>query len=108
MSLSLDDLLGSRRDLRNGQHRNPEGKEFFTTSFFHYPCELRDEVSKAGFDREALLGIEGAGWLLQNFDAMWDDPVKRKWILHVPQRLEREETLLGISAHLMSIGRKVA
>ena len=26
---------------------------------------------------EALLGIKGTGWLLQNFDAMWDDPIKR-------------------------------
>jgi ubiquinone/menaquinone biosynthesis C-methylase UbiE len=94
------------RDLQDGQHRNPEGKEFFTTAFFHHPRELRDEVVDAGFRLEALLGIEGAGAWLQNFDAMWDDPVKREWILRVARRLESEETLLGISAHLMAIGRK--
>jgi ubiquinone/menaquinone biosynthesis C-methylase UbiE len=99
-------LAISERDLHDGQHRNPEGKEFFTTSFFHHPYELRSEVIEAGFGLEALLGIEGAGAWLQNFDAMWEDPVKREWILDVARRLESEETLLGISAHLMAIGRK--
>jgi ubiquinone/menaquinone biosynthesis C-methylase UbiE len=100
-------LAITERDLQDGQHRNPEGKEFFTTSFFHHPYELRNEVVEAGFRLEALLGIEGPGYWLQNFDAMWDDPVKRDWILHVARKLESEETLLGMSAHLMAVGRKI-
>ncbi len=99
-------LAISERDLQDGQHRNPKGKDFFTTAFFHHPYELRNEVIEAGFGLEALLGIEGVGAWLQNFDAMWDDPGKREWILHVARRLESEETLLGISAHLMAVGRK--
>jgi SAM-dependent methyltransferase len=101
-------LAISERDLQDGQHRNPEGKDFFTTAFFHHPYELRNEVIEAGFGLEALLGIEGAGWLLQNFDAMWDDPVKREWILDVVRKLESEETLLGVSSHLMAVGCKAA
>lgn len=99
-------LAITERDLQDGQHRNPEGKEFFTTSFFHHPFELKDEVSEAGFKLEALLGIEGAGYWLQEFDAMWDDPVKREWILYVARRLEGEEAMLGVSPHLMAVGRK--
>lgn len=99
-------LAISESDLQNGQHRNPEGKEFFTTAFFHHPHELKNEVVEAGFRLETLLGIEGAGYWLQNFDVMWDDPIKREWILHVARRLESEETLLGISAHLMAVGRR--
>jgi ubiquinone/menaquinone biosynthesis C-methylase UbiE len=94
------------RTLQDGLHLNPEGKSFFTTSFFHHAGELQQELIDAAFDLETLLGIEGVGWLLQNFDAMWDNPVKREWILHVVRRLENEETLLDVSSHLMAIGRK--
>jgi ubiquinone/menaquinone biosynthesis C-methylase UbiE len=94
------------RTLQDGLHLRPEGKEFFTTSFFHHPHELRQEVLEAGFELETLIGIEGVGWLLQNFDAMWDDAIKREWTLHVVRRLESEETLIGASSHLMAIGRK--
>jgi ubiquinone/menaquinone biosynthesis C-methylase UbiE len=96
------------RTLQDGLHLNPQGKEFFTTSFFHHPDELRQEIIEADFSLETLVGIEGIGWLLPNFDAMWDDPVKREWILHVVRRLEQEETLLGVSSHLMAVGRKVS
>jgi ubiquinone/menaquinone biosynthesis C-methylase UbiE len=98
----------TNRTLQDGQHRSPEGKEFFTTAFFHHPSELRQEVIESGFKLEALLGIEGVGWLLQNFDAMWDDSIKREWILHVVSNLEAEDTLLGCSSHVMAIGRKAS
>ncbi len=94
------------RTLQDGLHFSPEGKAFFTTSFFHHSDELRQEILDAGFELETLIGIEGVGWLLQNFDAMWDDPIKREWILHVVRKLENEETLLGASSHLMAIGHK--
>jgi ubiquinone/menaquinone biosynthesis C-methylase UbiE len=94
------------RTLQDGLHLNPEGKEYFTTSFFHHPNELRQEVVEAGFGLETLLGIEGVGWLLQNFDDMWEKQVKREWILHIVRVLESEETVLGVSSHLMAIGRK--
>lgn len=37
------------RDLSDGQHRSPEGKDYFTTSFFYLPDELEAEVGEAGF-----------------------------------------------------------
>jgi hypothetical protein len=50
-------LVITERDLQGGQHRNPEGEKFFTTSFFHHPFELRQEVIGAGFGLEALLAL---------------------------------------------------
>jgi len=38
------------RDLVDGQHRNPEGRDYFTTAYFHHPDELRSEASEAGLD----------------------------------------------------------
>jgi ubiquinone/menaquinone biosynthesis C-methylase UbiE len=96
----------SDRTLKSGQHRSPEGKSYFTTAFFHHPFELRDEVQDAGFEMVNLLGIEGAGRLIHNFDELWYDPTKREWLLHVAERLESEETLLGISNHVMAVGHK--
>jgi SAM-dependent methyltransferase len=50
------------RDLREGQHRNPENVEgWFTTAFFHLPHELREEVEAAGLTVERLVGVEGPG-----------------------------------------------
>jgi SAM-dependent methyltransferase len=56
-----------QRDLREGQHCNPENVEgWFTTAYFHLPRELRDEVEEAGLAVEQLVGVEGpGGW----FDA---------------------------------------
>lgn len=103
----LDDPAAVRlveRDLRDGQHRNPERRpEWFTTAFFHHPDELRDEVAAAGLALEALLGIEGPGWLI---DGAWSDPRRRAGALRAARAVEREPSLLGLSAHLLAVARR--
>ena len=94
------------RDLQDGQHRAPPGKPYFTTTFFHHPDELRAEIEAAGFEVAQLLGVEGIGWTMRDFDAAWEDPVRREWILRVARQLEAEPTLLGASAHVMAIARR--
>jgi SAM-dependent methyltransferase len=92
------------RDLRDGQHRNPTDLlEWFTTAYFHHPDELAEEVGEAGLKLEAILGIEGPGWLLPG---LWDHPQGRENVLRAARALERERTLLGVSAHLLAIGRR--
>jgi ubiquinone/menaquinone biosynthesis C-methylase UbiE len=95
------------RDLADGQHRNPGNHPaYFTTAFFHYPDELRQEVADAGLADLQVLAVEGPAWLLQNFDAYWDDPGRRERLLDVVRRTEAEPSLLGASAHLLAVGRK--
>lgn len=90
-------------DLADGQHRNPTDRaEWFTTAFFHRPEELRAEVEEAGFQLEAVFGIEGPGWL---FGEQWDEPRGRESILYTARAVEQETTLLGASAHLLAIGK---
>lgn len=94
------------RDLRDGQHRNPDPVRYpnwFTTAFFHHPTELAAEVKAAGFALAALLGIEGPGWMI---DAAWTDPARRPTVLAAARAVEAEPTLLGLSAHLLAVGRK--
>jgi SAM-dependent methyltransferase len=93
------------RDLAEGQHRNPtERDEWFTTAYFHRPDELQGEVIEAGFTFDALFGVEGPGWLLQE---KLDEPSVREQVLRVAAAVEEEPTILGASAHLLALARKL-
>ena len=95
------------QDLRFGQHRNPTGDpRFFTTSFFHYPQELIDEVQEAGFRFETLLAVEGPARLLKDFEAQWAKPTIQERIMRITRLVESETTLWGVSPHIMAIGKK--
>jgi ubiquinone/menaquinone biosynthesis C-methylase UbiE len=94
-------------DIRNGQHRNPTGKQgYFTTAYFHHPDELLGEINTAGFADAKLLAVEGIGWLTTHFDSLWHDPEHQQHLLAWVKALETEPTLLGASSHLMAIGLK--
>jgi SAM-dependent methyltransferase len=91
-------------DLRSGQHRNPRPKErpeWFTTAFLHRPEELVGEVAEAGLTVEAMLGIEGPGWLARR-------EADQAELLDVARKVESEPSLLGASAHLMVIAKRLA
>jgi ubiquinone/menaquinone biosynthesis C-methylase UbiE len=97
------------RDLIDGQHRNDTGRgDYFTTAYFHRPRDLRAELGAAGFDDVEVLAVEGPCWLLADFDERWEDDALREDLLDTARRLEREEELLGASAHLLGIGRAPA
>jgi SAM-dependent methyltransferase len=91
------------RDLREGQHRNPDpvGRpEWFTTAYLHHPDELAQEFTASGLHLEAILGIEGLGWL---FPERWADPEQRTSVLDAVQAVKREAALIGLSAHLLAV-----
>jgi ubiquinone/menaquinone biosynthesis C-methylase UbiE len=96
-----------RQDLEQGQHRNATDKwDYFTTAYFHRPEELQAEVVSAGFTCQGVFGLEGPGWVLSDFDERWADPRKREDLLRVAQALEREASIVGLSAHLLAVGTK--
>jgi len=96
-----------RRDLTDGQHRNPTGRpEYFMDTFFHHPDELRTEVAEAGFADARVYGVEGPGWLLPDFDAWWESGEYRDRLLQLARALEAEPSLLGASAHLMAVATR--
>ena len=94
-----------REDLERGQHRNTtDNPDYFTTAYFHRPGELAAEVASAGFTREEVVGLEGPGWILPDFDERWADDRMREDLLRVARALGREPSTIGISAHLLAVG----
>jgi ubiquinone/menaquinone biosynthesis C-methylase UbiE len=98
-----------RRDLTDGQHRNPTNHPaYFTTAFFHLPQELESEARESGFLYERTLPIEGPMWLSPHAAARFDDQERREQLLSLIRRIEDEPLLLGASAHLLAVARKAA
>ena len=96
-----------RRNLDEGQHRNPGGNAlYFTTAYLHLPSQLCDEMKEAGFTIEDLLAVEGPGWLARNFEQVWADELQRKRLLDLTRRVQNEPALLGVSPHVMAVGRR--
>ncbi len=75
-------------------------------AYFHTPEELYTELTEAGFGDIDLRGILGPCWLIRNLDQVWQNLEKRERILAVVRLLEKEESLLGLSTHFLSIAKK--
>jgi len=96
-----------KQDLHNGQHRNPTDRpDYFTTTFFHRPEELQQEMAEAGLHVEKLVGVEGPVWLMSSFENHWSTQSKRQLLLELLRTVEEEDSIIGASAHPMGIGRK--
>lgn len=94
-------------DVASGQHRNPtEEVGYFTTAYFHRPDEFRSELAGAGLHVEGVFGLEGPASLLPDFDERWADPERRAELMRAAALVESEPDLMGLSAHLLGVGRK--
>ena len=94
-------------DLADGRHRNFTNRpDYFTTAFFHRPEDLRGEAMDARFDVTGLYGIEGPAWILPDFADRWDDATRRELMVRVARLVESEPAMIGVSAHVMVVGRK--
>jgi ubiquinone/menaquinone biosynthesis C-methylase UbiE len=96
-----------KRDLRDGQHRNPtDNLDFFTDAYFHKPADLRNEMEQAGFTSCRVFPVEGLGIFLGDFEAAWNSQKLRTRLLDIIALTENEESIIGISPHLLGVARK--
>ncbi|HLZ70170.1 MAG TPA: class I SAM-dependent methyltransferase [Dehalococcoidia bacterium] len=93
--------------LRDGQHRNPTEKQYWTTAYFHHPDDLRDEVAEAGFVIVDRVAVEGPQFVVRDLAAWWDDARRRELLLEAIRAVEREPTLMGLSSHVLVVGERV-
>lgn len=94
------------QDLATGQHRNPTDRpHWFTTAFFHHPDQLTEEVHEAGLKVNELVGVEGLAAYLPQLRQNWDDSSQRELILWAARSVEAEQSLLGLSPHLLLVAQ---
>lgn len=85
---------------------HPRPQDCFTQAYFHRPDEFRNEVASAGFEVEDMVGLEGGGFLFDDFAERWSDPARREALLEAARRIERVPELLGLSPHTLLIARR--
>jgi ubiquinone/menaquinone biosynthesis C-methylase UbiE len=92
---------------RTGRHLPRPEMDFFTSAYFHHPCELEREILWAGFRHHVTLAVEGPARLLgHGFGLHWQNSLARQWLLELARDLEAEPSLLGVSGHLMAVAVK--
>ena len=99
-----DFLPHVQEQIFSGIHQTPSAHpERFTTSYFHRPDELTEEVREADFEVEGLVGLEGPGWTVPDFREAVMEPDKREKLLELARLLENFPDL---SPHILVWGTK--
>ena len=97
-----------RIETRAGLRSSPGSRvSTFPDAYFHLPSELTAEVESSGLRVDGIYGLEGPGWLARNFDDLWRDPDKRARLVELAGLADTEPELLGTSAHLLAVARRV-
>ncbi len=92
-------------DLEDGQHRNITDNPFyFTSTKFHLPEEIHEEVRGAGFLNPINIPVEGPLWMAKDFQELWKN--QKDLVLELTQQLEGEKRLWSSSPHLIIVGTK--
>jgi len=96
-----------QQDLEDGNHFNPVNNPmYFTDAHFHTQKEIEEEFMKAGFSDFNKIAIEGFGWLVPDFMKRWNDEDSRNKMLKYIKQTETDRIMIGMSAHVMTIGTK--
>jgi ubiquinone/menaquinone biosynthesis C-methylase UbiE len=90
-------------ELTGGQHRKPENWNVFTTAFFHHPDELKAELNEAGFLLDEIVGIQGAGWIVPDFEENLKVPERLGILVEIARRMEKDPVL---SPHMLAVARR--
>lgn len=78
----------------------------FTNAYFHRPEELRREAQEAGLRDIHVFNIEGPGFLVDNFQERWADPIRRDALVEAARLIEEDRDMLGCASHLLVVATK--
>ncbi|MFC3748414.1 class I SAM-dependent methyltransferase [Paenibacillus sp. GCM10012306] len=96
-----------KQELTNGQHIRPEAyPSFISRAFFHLPEELNSELAEAGFMDTKMLAVEGPVWIVPTFTEKWKNEHSRAELLKICSLVEEQESLLGMSPHMLAVAKK--
>lgn len=96
------------RVLASGRHRNQDAEPgWFTTAYFHHSDEAVGEATEAGLVVERVVSVEGPLWMAtSHLNEILDDPPVTDVLLDMLRTVEEDPSLLGASAHLLTIARR--
>lgn len=92
-------------DLATGRHANPDGREYFTTAYFHRPEEAEGEAERAGLAVEAVVGVEGITAWIPRLQRSWEDADKRQIIIDSARAIESEPSVIGLGPHVIVVAK---
>lgn len=103
-----DEFFGMiEQELIDGQHiRAEKFKNFIVRAFFHTPIELKEEIEVSGLSHEKTIAIEGPVWIVPTFEEKWDKPKSKQKLLQICSLVEEQESLLGMSPHILAVAKK--
>jgi SAM-dependent methyltransferase len=91
-------------EIETRDHRRPiSWPSLFSTAYFHHPDQTVDELERSGFVCEGVLGVQGRGWMVPDFEANWQNADRREVILRIARQMEREPVL---SPHHLAVARR--
>jgi ubiquinone/menaquinone biosynthesis C-methylase UbiE len=94
-------------DLKSGIHINhTSNPEYFTTSYFHTPDEIADEIRGSGMTFEKLIAVEGFGVIVADLARKLKDQEYRSKLLSDLELVESNRDLMAMSPHILAVARK--
>lgn len=94
-------------DIATGCHKNPTNDPMlFTTAYFAQPEEFRNEIAGVGFCNVDIIAIEGPLLFVKNIEKHWAHKESRERLLAFAKKVEREQSIMGMSNHVASVGYK--
>jgi ubiquinone/menaquinone biosynthesis C-methylase UbiE len=91
------------REMDCGLHRKPENWNVFTTAFFHHPDELKAELDESGLQVDEIVGIQGPGWIVPDFEENLRVPERLEVLVDIARRMEKDPLL---SPHMLAFARR--
>lgn len=91
-------------NLSTGNH-SPNGTPYFTTAYFHTCDEIINELKESGFIDISVIPVEGFGSVL-NVHEYFQNEHKKELLLKYIRETETIPELLGVSGHLIAVGKK--
>lgn len=95
-------------DLKLGIHQSPDDDKYFTLAYLSRPEEVAPELEACGFQIQELFAVEGFFWTYPHLSSFVEDKEKFARLLEHARMLEKESSVMGASAHFLSIATKRA
>jgi ubiquinone/menaquinone biosynthesis C-methylase UbiE len=96
-----------KQELTTGIHTPPKNMPgVLPSAYFHRPDELKNELEEAGLTYLDTYPVEGMIWMDKNYFESRSDANKKAQMMELMQIVEKDQSLLSLSPHMMIAGRK--